>query len=91
MITLAKLKIYRSHYGDVDFFARSGRRSEGELLSDEEWFLIDRLILDAMVVNKHLNTEQQIDEATVRLKENSENKNVEKEIRRLAESDPKSW
>jgi hypothetical protein len=91
MITLSHLQIYLSYKGDGDMFARSRRTKERELISDDEWSLIDTLIQDATVINRHLGSEQRTGEATRRLEENCENEEVIRRIRELADTEPKYW
>lgn len=85
LITLSKLQVYVSYDGDGDRFARSGRPNEREILSDEDWLLIDLLIQDATVINRNLGSENRTDQATRRLRENTDGEDVVEEIKRLAE------
>jgi hypothetical protein len=40
MLTLAKLKVYRSFGGDIDGWARASRGADSAGITDEDWFLI---------------------------------------------------
>lgn len=91
MITLHKLKIYARYKGDVDMFGRAGRRSDQQLMDDKEWYLINTLIGDAAVINRHLGSEQRTAEATKRLLENCENEETINEIKRLAMTNSRFW
>lgn len=91
MITLKKLQIFTSYKGDGDMFARSGRVSAHESMNEDDWILIETLIQDATVINRHLGSEERTQQATTRLQENCENEEVIREIRRLAETDSKFW
>ena len=83
MITLEKMKLYAS-YRDIDSFGRSARKADRELMSDEDWWLIDALIGDAAVIVRKLGSEQRTNEAKARLVENCENEEVIEKIKRLA-------
>lgn len=84
MITLVKLRIYASYDGDGDMFARAGRKKERLLLRDSDWYLIDILLQDATVIDRHLGSEQRTAQAWQRLQDNCENADVINETRRLA-------
>ena len=83
MITLSKLKIFKSYKGDVDMFARSGQKYRDQI-TDVDWYLIDRLIQDAMVINRRLGSEERTREAIKNLQDNCEDQEVVDEIMRLA-------
>jgi hypothetical protein len=85
VITLDKLKIFSRYKGDVDQFGRAGRTSEKQVLTNDEWGLIDMLLQDAVVINRNLGSEARTASAWRRLHENSEDDAVVTEIRRLAE------
>ena len=59
MITLPKLKIFESFKGDIDMFGRSGQKYQRQI-TDDEWYLIDRLIQDAIVINRQLGSEEAV-------------------------------
>ncbi len=82
-----KLQIYISYKGDGDMFSRSRRAKERELISDDDWTLIDLLVQDATVTTRRLGSEKRTAEATKRLEENCESEEVIARIKRLAETD----
>ena len=49
MITLEKLKIYKKYDGDIDRWVRSHREDE-RVITDADWFLIDSLIQDTVLI-----------------------------------------
>ena len=85
MITLGKLKIFSRYKGDGDLFGMAGSSAERKSLTDAEWYLIDTLLQDAVVINRNLGSEARTASAWKRLRENSEDDSVVTEIRRLAE------
>ncbi len=86
MITLAKLKVFRSYKGDGDMFARSSRKKDRETMNEADWNMIDILLQDATVLNRKLGSESRTEQAWRRLRENCENEVVVEEILRIAES-----
>ncbi len=46
MITAEKLKIFKKYNGDADGFTRAGKKSEKELMDNQDWSLIDSVIQD---------------------------------------------
>jgi len=44
MITKEKISIYKKYEGNPNAWARIGTSEEKELMSDDDWFLIDSLI-----------------------------------------------
>jgi len=91
MITFEKLRIFARYKGDGDMFWRSARQIERQVLTNDDWHLIDTLLQDATVVSRQLGSDQRTVEAMKRLTENSENDRVVSEITRLAEIDSKRW
>ena len=60
-------------------FGRSGQKYQRQI-TDDEWYLIDRLIQDAIVINRQLGSE----EAVKNLQDNCKDQEVMDEIMRLA-------
>lgn len=54
MITRDKLKIYKKYSGDIDGWARVGKKSELEIMSDDDWTLVDELLQNLELVEKGL-------------------------------------
>ena len=84
MVTLEKLGIFKRFCGDPDWFARSANERERQMLSDEEWYLIETLLQDATVLVRDLGSPNRSAEANQRLTENCESVEVINEIKRLA-------
>src|SRR5215213_4037083 len=84
MITAEKLQIFNRYKGDIDSFGRSGRQSEKQLLSDDEWYLVDTMIQDATVINRRLGSEQRAAQASERIRANCESQEVVDRIMLLA-------
>lgn len=53
-ITLEKLKVYQKFSGDIDGWARMGSSEEKENMSDEDWYIIDGLIMDIKLGRSNL-------------------------------------
>ena len=85
MITNAKLDIFERYKCDGDMFARSGRSSEKELVTDADWELVELLLQDATVVVRKLGSETRTTEAMQRLLENCESEREVERILRMAE------
>ena len=69
MITIDKLKIYKSYDGDIDGWARRMNRND-ERISSEDWYLIDSLIQDLLIVQKGLASKQFAENVDRKLLEN---------------------
>jgi len=54
MLTLEKLKIYKSFRGDIDSFGRSLNRKTKEKITESEFNLIDELVQEAIVIRNNL-------------------------------------
>ena len=50
MLTIEKVKIYKSFNGDIDGWARIGTDEELNLMEDEDWRLIDEIIQDIKII-----------------------------------------
>lgn len=57
MITIEKIKVYIKYSGDIDMWARFGRRKEKENFSDNDWSLIEDLLQTLEIVEKGLASE----------------------------------
>lgn len=53
-ITLERLKVYQKFSGDIDGWARMGSSEEKENMSDEDWYIIDGLIMDIKLGRSNL-------------------------------------
>jgi hypothetical protein len=91
MITLTKLKLYKSYRGDVDLFGRASSPDDRKILNDADFYLIESLLQHATVIDRKLGSETRADEAKKRLHESCEDGEVIKEIHKLAKKDPTSW
>lgn len=54
MITRAKIAIYEKFGGDIDGRARSGTARDHELITDDEWYLINNLVQRLTVIENGL-------------------------------------
>jgi hypothetical protein len=45
VLTLDKLRTYEAYAGDLDGWARSKGAARGEPMDDEDWYLLDELLL----------------------------------------------
>jgi hypothetical protein len=79
VITLAKLKIFAGYRGDIDMISRSRR------LDDEDCYMIDTLIQDAVVIDRKLGSEKRTAEAIERIRDNCENSEVIGQLHAVAE------
>jgi hypothetical protein len=71
--------------------SRSEQGKHAEHITDDETYLIDRLIQDATVINRRLGSEERTKEAIKNLQDNCEDQEVIDEIMRLAATDTKHW
>lgn len=60
MLTIKKLKVYEYYKGDVDSFARAGKRGK-KMIEDKEFYLIANLIQDIKMVDKGLASKSYAD------------------------------
>jgi len=85
MITSEKVKIFASWKGDGDMFARSGSRSDKEVINDAEWSLIERMLEDQVVIKRNLGSAERVANAKERFRRHCENEEVIEHIGKLAE------
>lgn len=60
MLTLEKLKLYEYYKGDIDRFARAGKRHKAKI-EDSDFFLIANLIQDIRMADKWLASKSYAD------------------------------
>jgi hypothetical protein len=77
MITTEKIKIFNSYGGDIDGLARNSRSNDHNLISDNEWSLIDNFFQDIELINKGLAAQTYIEQTLLRLKENCDSDSFE--------------
>jgi tRNA U34 2-thiouridine synthase MnmA/TrmU len=73
MITITKLKEYEEHHGVYDAFYLQKVKNGTNIISDEEWFLVDVLLQDMRLVNKKLTSTEFSENLVRRLKESFSN------------------
>lgn len=54
MLTAKKITTYNKYSGDIDMWARMRKSRELEIMSDEDWTLIDELIQNIGLIEKGL-------------------------------------
>lgn len=70
MITTEKIKIFNSYGGDIDGLARNSRSNDHNLITDNEWSLIDNFFQDIELINKGLAAQTSIYQTFIKLKAN---------------------
>ena len=76
MITLEKLNIYKRYNGDIDGWARVGSEVEQEIMQDEDWYLIEDLIQDLILMNSGKSATSYKEKTKTKLEEMCENEQV---------------
>src|SRR4051812_18575549 len=77
MITTEKIKIFNSYGGDIDGLTRNSRSNDHNLISDNEWSLIDNFFQDIELINKGLAAQTYIEQTLLKLKENCDSDSFE--------------
>ena len=54
MINKQKIKIFKKYNGDIDGFSRFGKKKEKNIISDEEWNVIDNVLQDLKMIKNGL-------------------------------------
>ncbi len=77
MITRAKLEIYKKYNGDIDGIARVGTQIEKETITDEDWFLIDKLRSIAFLLHRSNPTQEYKAEIVTTIKNSTDCRETE--------------
>ena len=85
MITIEKVRIFSRWDGDEDMFGRAGKEREKNIIGDEDFYLIDRMLEDHIVIKRSLGSEERVAKAKKRFEELCEGREVIDEIGKLAE------
>ena len=89
MITAKKLSIYKKYDGDIDSWARSGRKSEQMEMEDADWYLIESLLQDLKLVSKGLASKDYSEALQDRIQSNcSDTEAIEKLKSLIGEGEP---
>lgn len=83
MLTLEKLKLYEYYKGDIDSFARAGRRHKAKI-EDSDFFLIANLIQDIRMVDKGLASKSYADATLESININCDNDETINYLSKLA-------
>jgi hypothetical protein len=81
MITKDKIQIYKNYGGDVDGWTRVGSKEEKELMNDEDWFLIEDLLLDLSLQNNSNSSK----EYSIKITEKCSDEETINQLKKLAE------
>ena len=77
MITKQKIEIYKKFNGDSDGFARVGSNAEKELMTYDDWALIDSMLQDLELIEKGLSSKDFKNQMDTKLKENFDFESIE--------------
>jgi len=83
MITKDKLNIYKKYSGDIDAWARVGKRKELSIINDQEWSQIDTLINDLELIEKGHASDSFKHQTNKKLEEFCENEEIQKNLKSL--------
>lgn len=84
MITKDKIKIYSKYKGDIDMFARVANKTEEKTISTKDWYLIDDLLQDLILINSGKTSSSYMDELSNKQKENLEDEEALQLLKTLA-------
>lgn len=84
MLTSEKLKIYSHYKGDVDMWARIGRRKEKQIMTDDDWLIIDSILQDIRLVNSKLASKEYAEEVERKLEQYSTDVQTMEALKKIA-------
>ncbi|WP_440880595.1 hypothetical protein [Tenacibaculum sp. C7A-26P2] len=70
MLTIEKIKIYNKFGGDIDGLVRVGKSTEKNLISYNDWFLIDEFEQDIKLISDRLVSKEYREKSLIKLNEN---------------------
>jgi hypothetical protein len=83
MLTYNKIKLYIKFKGDIDGWARANKQPSEEM-SDKDWFLIEGLIQDIVLVQRGLASIDFANNLTQRLEVECDGKETIQQLEKLA-------
>lgn len=83
MITKENLKVFKKYRGDIDMWARFGRRKEKENFSDDDWSLIEDLLQTLEIVEKGLASEGFKSKVLEKLEKNCDSEETQQDLKSL--------
>jgi hypothetical protein len=69
MLTIEKINIFTNYRGDIDGPTRNSRSNDYDLITDNEWALIDNFFQDIELINKRLAAQTYVDRIFLNLKD----------------------
>lgn len=89
MITSKKISLYKKYDGNIDGWARLGRKGEQIEMEDVDWYLIESLLQDLKLVGKGLASKEYSEALHERMQSNcSDAEAIEKLKSLILEADP---
>jgi len=85
MLTLEKVKLYKSYSGDIDGWSRMGTKNAITGMTSEDWYLIEGFIQDLKLINGKLAADSFAEKFKLKLADNCEADNTEDIIKALSE------
>lgn len=83
MLTLEKIKLYKSYDGDIDGWSRTATKNEMTGMTSKDWYLIERFIQDLKLINGKLAAESFQKNFKSKLADNCEVDKIEDIIKAL--------
>lgn len=83
MITSVKLKIYNKYSGNIDGWARVGKKSELSKMNDDDWILIDELLQSLALVDQGLASESLKAKTIEKLNSHCDSEKTKQELKSL--------
>ncbi len=87
MITIEKLKEYEKYYKYPDLFHIQKSANNNNLISDDEWFLLNILLQDFELVSKELASKVFSEKVEQKLKENFDSQESIDYFQKLADEE----
>jgi hypothetical protein len=84
MITLDKLAIYKRYSGDIDGLARVGTVQEKQIITDNDWFIIDEVLQYFAFKKKGLIGDDYNSKMQSKIDQNISDQEVADELERMA-------
>lgn len=83
MITEELINMFKKYDGNIDNWARNSSKKEKLIITDDDWYLLDSLLQDLLLVKKGLTSTDFNSRLNINIVKSCKNKNTISKLKKL--------
>lgn len=76
MVTIEKFAVYKKYGGDIDSWVRHNIKNNLDIIDEDDWYLISRLMTDLVLIENNLMSDNFRDKTIQFIQDNTESEEV---------------